>query len=290
MGRSYAAPAYHRGVQQWIVGDVRIHAVLQAVIPIPPSRLLSNAPESFPASLIPDYVDASGNILMAIQSFLIESRDSLVLIDTCFPDSFLRERSIPNGFEESLAATGFTAEDISVVVCTHLHRDHAGGNTIERDGKWVPAFAGADYLLTADEHEHWRHSGGEDRAPAESVEPLGTRLRLVDSGHEISDDVALLATPGHTPGHVSVRVESAGAVAYISGDVIHHPVQIGDPGIVTAPDADPAGAITSRRLLLRRVVDERALLLGSHFAAPTGGFVGSRGDGWQWEPSTTGIG
>lgn len=274
------------GVQQWTVGEVRILAVPQAVIPIPPARLLSNVPARLPESLAPDYVDASGNILMAIQSFLIDSPAAAVLVDTCFPASFLQPRNIADRFEESLAATGFRPDDISVVVCTHLHRDHAGGNTTEQVGQWAPTYPNADYLLTAAEYEHWRDCTGEDRAPAECVEPLEQhgKLRLIDADYAITDDIALVPTPGHTPGHVSVRVESAGAVAYISGDVVHHPVQIGDPDIVTVPDADRAGAMASRQSLLRRVADEQALLLGSHFAAPTGGFVRAGGDGWQWEP------
>lgn len=279
-------------MQHWTVGDVRIHAVLQAAIPIPPSLLLSNAPARFPGSLTPDYVDASGNIVMAIQSFLIESAAARVLVDTCFPASFLRPRGVADHYAESLAATGIRPADITTVVCTHLHRDHAGGNTTEQAGQWVPAYPNADYLLTAAEHEHWRHFAGEDRAPAECVEPLEQhgKLRLVDMDHRITDEITLLPTPGHTPGHVSVRVESAGAIAYLSGDAVHHPVQIGDTGIGTLHDADPAGALASRAALLRRVADEQALLLGSHFAAPTGGFIRSRGDRWHWEALVAGLG
>ena len=96
----------------------------------------------------------------------------------------------------------------------------------------------------------------------------------------------LIATPGHTPGHVSVRIESAGAVAYISGDAVHHPVQIGDPEIAALPDVDPVSARASREQLLRRAADERALLLGSHFAAPSGGFVESG----RWRPDVATVG
>lgn len=274
------------GVQHWTVGEAHIYAVLQAVIPIPPSRLFAAAPERFPDSSLPDYSDESGNILMAIQSYLIESPAARVLVDTCFAESFLRTRGIPDRFEESLAATGFRPDDIAAVVCTHLHRDHAGRNTVERDGQWVPMFANAEYLVTVAEHEHWCGITGEDRAPSECVAPLEHhgRLRLIAPDHQVSEQVRLVPTAGHTPGHVSVRIESAGAVAYITGDVVHHPVQIGDPQISALPDADAGAAHASRLQLLRRVADERALLLGSHFAAPSGGYVISAEDGMAWQP------
>ena len=154
------------GVQHWTIGEVRIHAVLQAVIPIPVSRLFGNAPPHLPTTLVPDYVDASGAILMAIQSYLIESGTARVLVDTCFGSRFLRSREIPDRYDESLAATGFTPDDITAVVCTHLHRDHVGRNTTERAGQWVPTFPAADYLLTAAEYRHWCEFTGDDRAPA----------------------------------------------------------------------------------------------------------------------------
>ncbi|GFG68782.1 MBL fold metallo-hydrolase [Mycolicibacter senuensis] len=309
-------------MQHWTVGEVRIHAVLQAVIPIPPSRMFADAPALLRAA--PDYCDSSGNILMAIQSYLIESGQARVLVDTCFGDSFLRTRQIPDRFAESLAATGFRPEDITTVVCTHLHRDHAGGNTVQRAGQWVPAYPNADYLVTAAEHEHWGEFTGEDRVAPECVAPLKQcgRLRLTEADHRVADGIRLVPTAGHTPGHVSVRIESggsarldggeaklgppherggsarldggeaklgpphepAGAVAYISGDVVHHPAQIGDPGICALPDADPGAARASRLELLRRVADERALLLGSHFAAPSGGYVHSADGGMVWQP------
>lgn len=274
------------GVQNWTVGDIRIHAVPQAVIPIPPSRLFTGAPSPLPADLTPDYVDASGNILIAIQSYLIESAAERVLVDTCFGAEFLRSRGIPDRHEESLAASGFEAEDITAVVCTHLHRDHAGRNTTERDGRWVPTYPNADYLLTAAEYDHWCGFTGEDRAPAECVVPLEQhgKLRRVEPDHRLTDNVVLVPAAGHTPGHVAVRVESNGDIAYISGDTVHHPIQIGDAEITAVPDADPAAARASREMLLRRVADERALLLGSHFTAPSGGFVDRGEDGMSWQP------
>ena len=272
-------------MQHWTVGDVHIYAVLQAIIPIPPGRLFSDAGR-FPDNFSPDYADAAGNILMAIQSYLIDAGATRVLVDTCFAESFLRTRNIPDRFEEALAATGFRPEDITVVVCTHLHRDHAGRNTVERAGRWEPMFAGADYLVTAAEHAHWCEFTGEDRVATECIAPLQQhgKLRLVAPDYQLTDQIRLVPTAGHTPGHVSVRIESAGAVAYISGDVVHHPAQIEDPEIGALPDVDPAAARASRLDLLHRVAEERALLLGSHFAAPSGGYVNDAGQGAAWQP------
>lgn len=276
-------------VQRWTVGDLRVHAVVQALIPVSPSRLFGDAAGELPAGLQPDYVDDSGNILVAVQSFLVESATALVLVDTCFADSSPLPLDMPDRHAESLAATGFHPEDVSAVVCTHLHRDHAGGNTTTVRGQWVPTYPNADYLVTAAEYHHWRRCTGDDRAPRECVEPLersGT-LRLVDMEYRVSDGIDLVPTPGHTPGHVSVRLESAGSVAFISGDVVHHPVQIGDLEICALPDADRVAARTSRARLFRRAVDEQALLFGSHFAAPAAGFLRNGAEGMRWEPLTS---
>jgi glyoxylase-like metal-dependent hydrolase (beta-lactamase superfamily II) len=92
-----------------------------------------------------------------------------------------------------------------------------------------------------------------------------------------------MPTPGHTPGHVSVAIESRGEQALITGDMIHHPCQIAHPEWSPTFDVDPAAAATMRRSVLDRVADRPVLVIGTHFAAPTAGHVRRDGRAYRFE-------
>lgn len=276
-------------MQKWTIGALTIHSVLETVVPTRPDRLFRGLPSELPSWLHPHYADAAGNLLVAIQSFLVESGDELVMVDCCFGEGHDLPYQIPmdpDRYRQSLAAAGFGPDDVTTVVCTHLHLDHAGRNTTQRDGAWVPTYPNATYLLTSDEYTAWRESSAPNRAAAETVEPLVAHdvLRLTEMDHAITDEIRLLATPGHTSGHTAIRLESGGEVAVISGDVIHHPVQITHPEVQALPDGDPAAAADTRARLLWDIADEQALLFGTHFAAPAAGTVVADDDALMWVP------
>ena len=265
-------------MQKWTIGSLTVHSVLETVVPTRPDRVFRGLPAELPRWLYPRYVDDAGNLLVAIQSFFIESGEDLVVVDCCFGEGHDLPYQIPmdpDQSRQSLAAAGVTPDDVTTVVCTHLHLDHAGRHTTRHDGTWIPTYPNATYLLTADEYTSWRHSSAPNRAADETVEPLVAHdvLRLTEMDHAITDEIRLIATPGHTPGHTAVRLESGGEVAVISGDVIHHPLQITHPDVQALPDDDPDAAAVTRARLLQSVAAEQALLLGTHFAAPTAGTV-----------------
>jgi glyoxylase-like metal-dependent hydrolase (beta-lactamase superfamily II) len=106
----------------------------------------------------------------------------------------------------------------------------------------------------------------------------------VANDHEITPEVRLVPTPGHTPGHVSVRIDSGGQSALISGDMVHHPVQIARPDWPSVPDFDPEAAMAMRRTTFGALADTDVLLLGTHFNDPAGGYVRSADQGWVWAP------
>lgn len=276
-------------MQKWTIGALTIHSVLETVVPTRPDRLFRGLPPELGSWLHPHYVDDAGNLLIAIQSFLVESGDELVVVDCCFGEGHDLPYQIPmdpDRYRQSLAAAGFGPDEVTTVVCTHLHLDHAGRNTTQRDGAWVPTYPNATYLITADEYTSWRESSAPNRAAAETVEPLVAHdvLRLTEMDHAITDEIRLLPTPGHTSGHTAIRLESGGEVAIISGDVIHHPVQITHPEVQALPDDDPAAAAVTRARLLQDVADEQALLFGTHFAAPTAGSVVADDAALMWVP------
>ena len=177
------------------------------------------------------------------------------------------------------------------VLCTHLHLDHVGWNTQLVDGKWQPTFPNAKYLFAKKEWEFWKseyESGAEHAADggsiADSVIPIveANRAVLVDEDHAIDDQLYLSPSPGHTPGHVCLNLESNGKRAVMTGDMMHHPIQIGLPHVASKFDHDVDRARNTRQDFLQRYGDNEVMVFGTHFAAPTAGWVVSHGDGWRF--------
>jgi glyoxylase-like metal-dependent hydrolase (beta-lactamase superfamily II) len=196
------------------------------------------------------------------------------------------------GFLDDLRGAGVAPESVDVVICTHLHVDHVGWNTRLDGGRWVPTFPRARYLFAQREWEHWTAEGdeGTKRIMADSVAPVldAGLARLVEMDHRVSDEIWLEPTPGHTPGHVSVRLASDGAEAVITGDLMHHPVQVAEPEWQSAFDSDPAEARRTRRAFCARYADRPVTVLGTHFHHPTAGHIVSDGGAWRFsvgEPS-----
>jgi glyoxylase-like metal-dependent hydrolase (beta-lactamase superfamily II) len=271
-------------VLRWQVGEVRITRVVESEGPTPVAFLFPDcAPERLlqHAWLKPDFFGDDGKLRTSIHAFVVESARRRIVIDTCVGND--KPRQVPNWnqrqgrFLEDMAEAGVPRESIDVVLCTHLHVDHVGWNTMLRDGKWTPTFPKARYLFAKKEYEFWAGSGGEsDRAiQQDSVQPIleAGLADLVEMDHVLTPEVRLEPTPGHTPGHVSVRISSKGSEAVITGDVMHHPAQCADLELKTRFDVDAAAATRMRREFLERYKDGKVLVLGTHFAAPTAGRV-----------------
>jgi len=105
--------------------------------------------------------------------------------------------------------------------------------------------------------------------------------------HVISPEVRLVPTPGHTPGHVSVRIESAGEVGLITGDMVHHPCQLAHPEWSPPFDSDPAASAVMRRQVFEGAADQPILVIGTHFAAPTAGHVRREGAAFRFDGATS---
>jgi glyoxylase-like metal-dependent hydrolase (beta-lactamase superfamily II) len=272
------------------IGRVRIAAAVERAGPTPPAWLL---PEATPQALehhrewlAPHFLDAKGRFLMSIHTFVLRTPELTLLVDTCVGNDKDRGGRAPfhmmrTGFLDDLRAAGVTPESVDVVICTHLHVDHVGWNTRLEDGRWVPTFPRARHLFARAEWEHWSTENSEDtkRIMADSVQPVldAGLADLVDMDHRISDEIWLEPTPGHTPGHVSVRLSSGGADAVITGDLMHHPVQVGEPEWGSNFDSDVAAARVTRRQFCERYADRPVAVLGTHFHHPTAGHIVRRG-------------
>ena len=249
--------------------------------------------------LRPAHVSEDQRLVMSFHSYVLDTGRQRILVDACVGND--KERPLRPGWHrqrfgwlEALRAAGLQPEDIDIVCCTHLHADHVGWNTCLRDGRWVPTFPRARYLFARREYTHWE---AEHRAAlaqgrpvpnhgsfADSVLPVmdAGQALLVDDGHELDTGVWLEPAPGHTPGTVMLHARSGGAHGVFSGDILHSPVQLLDPGWNSRFCEDPAQAAATRRRLVEAVADSGTWLLPAHFAGSVGGHVVGDGPGWRW--------
>ena len=144
------------------------------------------------------------------------------------------------------------------------------------------------YLFVDTEHEHWKTTeslfAGDD-VFGDSVAPISAAglADLVVTDHRVCDEVHFQPTPGHTPGHISVVIESDGAKAIITGDMTHNPLQIADPDLSSMFDTDQDAARATRRAVFPDWADGKTLVIGTHFGSPTAGFMHPEGDGYRLE-------
>ena len=277
------------------VGRLRVSAVVERAGPTRPTWLLPDAtPEALEVHrgwLAPHFLDEKGRLLQSIHSFVVRAPGLTVLVDTCVGNDKDRGGRAPfhmlqTGFLDDLRLAGVPPEAVDVVICTHLHVDHVGWNTRLDGGRWVPTFPRARHLFARREWEHWSKEGEADtaRIMADSVTPVldAGLADLVDMDHRLSDELWLEPTPGHPPGHVSVRLRSEGAEAVITGDLMHHPVQVAEPQWNSGFDSDGDEARKTRRAFCERYADGPVTVLGTHFHHPTAGRIVRHGEAWRF--------
>lgn len=278
-------------VQSFAIGDVRLAKVLDTLEPTSPRVLyVDKRKEDFNPHLEwlhPYFLDAEKRMLLSIHTFLIRTKHHTIVIDTCvgtgkqglaFPQWNGRQSST---YLRDLAAVGCAPESVDYVFCTHMHLDHTGWNTRLQDGRWVPTFPKAKYLFNKREWEHWK----DDPTPTDQAVVQQNILPIIEAGQVewvdnewgIDDEVMLLPTPGHTPGHCSVRMRSNGQEAIITGDMMVHPVQVAEPHWSQQADSDKALAIQTRTRFVDQYCDTNTMILGTHFNTPTGVYIVSKG-------------
>jgi glyoxylase-like metal-dependent hydrolase (beta-lactamase superfamily II) len=281
----------------WQVGAVKITCVLEMLIPFPCDPeggfLRDATPEALKASpwLYPHFANEDGSLNTSIQALLVEAPGLRLMVDTCIgndkPRQFTGGNPLATPFLQHLADAGWSLNSVDVVVCTHLHVDHVGWNTMLVYGKWVPTFPKARYLIGKREFEHWSKAGdGEQQTiMGDSVRPIfdAGLAELVEMDHRISPEVRLTPSAGHTPGHVSVMIESEGQSAVITGDITHHPCQLAHPEWATSFDSDTQAATATRAKLFAAWADRPILVIGTHYAPPTAGCVKRDGPAFRFE-------
>ncbi|HVR29229.1 MAG TPA: MBL fold metallo-hydrolase [Thermoanaerobaculia bacterium] len=280
----------------WKIGSVAVTPVIELTLPIPGSFLIPQAtPEAlapYREWLLPGYMTEDGLINLTIQAFLVESRGRKIIVDTCVGNG--KTRSVPQmneldtPFLDHITDAGFPPEKVDTVICTHLHVDHVGWNTKQVDGRWVPTFPNARYVMARTDYDYWSQAADPEAAAifGDSVRPVfeAGLVDLVDAGHQITPEIGLLPTPGHTPGHCSVTISSSGGEeGVITGDVMHHPSQCMHPEWDNNFDSDREQAKRTRLGFLERYGSGAVRVIGTHFGTPAATRIVPSGDRWKVE-------
>ena len=282
-------------MNQWQIGKVRITRVVEMEVAGGSRFILPQATRDEVKKipwLAPHFADEEGRLIMSIHALVVETPERKILVDTCIGND--KQRSIPTWsnlqlpFLDDLKTAGYDRHSIDTVMCTHLHVDHVGWNTMLVDGEWLPTFPNARYLIAQQEYEYWDSEEAEelsDGIMGDSVRPVfdAGLVDLVEMEHQVCEEVRLEPTTGHTPGHVSVHISSEGEEALITGDCIHHPCQIERLDWASSADYDQGASTKTRHALMDRYADQDILIIGTHFATPTAGHLKRKESGYWFD-------
>jgi glyoxylase-like metal-dependent hydrolase (beta-lactamase superfamily II) len=226
-----------------------------------------------------DHVDyARGMLRIAIKSHIARVGGKTILVDACIGEHKERPQRAEwhqrqgTDFLGKLAQAGCRAEDIDIVMCTHLHADHVGWNTRLENGRWTPTFPNARYIVGGEELDYWqtqaaKSSGVNHGSYQDSVLPIleAGMIETVAAHDEIADGAVIVPLPGHTAGHMGLQVPQLnGPDVLFCGDAIHSPVQVPYPGWASFLCFDPSAAIATRQSIIERALSSDLVLAPAH--------------------------
>lgn len=224
-------------------------------------KYFANAPPEVLRARLDRYNIQGDNVPTPLNCLLIRFGRKYALIDTGMGPR-------PNGNTGKLLThlenIGVARREIKAVIYSHAHGDHMG-NALDEEGK--PTFPEARYYLSVAEWTYWV-SKSSNASIRERLQALSTVLTLFDDGTMILPGIRAMAAPGHTPGQMSLLIESGEERLLYTGDIIAHPIHLEEPSWYIAADVDPAQALQSRHTLLSEAARNRWRLFVYHFPFP----------------------
>lgn len=285
-----------------MIGDIRVDALVDWLGPARlPEEMMRDVPAELIANnldwLVPDYMDAaSGRLVLAYQSFLIQTPRTSILVDCAIgEDGHYPLRSDwhlgKTNWLNHLGKAGVAPDEIDIVILTHLHMDHTGWLTRKHRGSWVPSFPNARHLVTRTELEFWSKAPGERPFMASSIADcvdVVKRAGLFEDvlpETEIDDNLFVVDLCGHSPGMIGLEYRDGSRVrASFCADLMHHPLQLTSPDVTTIFCEDPGQAAKTRRTRLAKYADDRTVLFNGHFPGECAGTVARRDEGFHFTP------
>ncbi len=240
-------------------------------------------------------------LYLSFHSFVVQSGGRNILVDTCHGNDKKREGNLAyyNGLNTdylgNLKAFGLRPEDIDVVLCTHLHFDHIGWNTRLDNGRWVPTFPNARYLMSRVDFDHFGRVAPDSHEMMHVPSYNDSVLPVVEAGqvdfvqldrlgdHDLAPCLSLESTPGHTRGSIALHARNDAGAALFSGDIWHHPLQFAEPSLTIFVEQDVEMGRATRNRLVEQHTDTDTLIMAAHFPAPTAGRIVSHGDGFRFQ-------
>ena len=234
---------------------------------------------------------------LSIHAWLIEDRGRKILVDTGVGNDKPRPAAphfdhLHTGWLNNLRQAGVQPEEIDFVLLTHLHVDHVGWNTRRENDHWVPTFPNARYLFSKEEYQFFKdpaNNNGRNQTSfitrEDSIDPIvacGLADQIDVNGEEVLEGVSFHSTPGHTAHHASIVLRSGTEHLLFTGDVMHHPVQVSQPGWNAVFDANPQLAMASRQWALEYAARHDATVFTSHFPLTSVGRVGKDHETYRW--------
>ena len=290
--------------RRWTIGEVKVTKIVE-------SESLLDIPEAFSKAsleevqrldwLKPHFVTDDWQGKLSVHALVVETPDLTIVVDTCVGNdrdrlAYEAHNNLRTAFMEDFEAAGFDRQKVDVVLCTHLHFDHVGWNTMKQGDEWVPTFPNARYLFNRAEFEHWREAQDDvtedmflnvqKNTFIDSVKPVidAGLVDLVDENHKVCDEVSFQPTPGHSAGHVCVRLRSQGEEAFITGDMVHHPCQFANAEwSMASVDYDSDMATATRVRVYDEIADRPVLVIGTHFPGVTAGRVKRDGASYRFD-------
>ena len=281
-------------VQRRTVGSLTVHAIQAGGQKLDGGAMFGVVPKPLWERRIA--ADERNRIQLGMRCLLIEHPSGLVLVDTGagnkedekFKDIYGIENAGADGrtaLEDGLREVGARPKDVAIVINTHLHFDHAGGNTfIDESGSVKPAFPNARYFVKRGEYNYATHPNertGASYFPRNFLPVVATgKIEFVSREREIVKGIRVVPTPGHTPFHQSILIESAGERAFFLGDLIPTNAHLPLPWIM-GYDVEPLVTLETKRRILRRAEDENWLLVFEHDATVPWGRVKHDGKSYR---------
>ena len=286
------------------IGDAEMTLILEGGGPYPVDL---NVPEEVWRSAVPE-ADDDGYVALSSGGAYLRLGDASIVVDPGLDDpgtptarvteTVFAGWSFTPGFQAGLDTLGVANDAVTHVVITHAHFDHCLGVAIDRDGTLVPRFPNARYVLDRADWELHFTPDGEQRPLAPSPfaavnQVMRDRLQfimqsglldLVEGNHAVVPGVTTIPTPGETPGHRAVRIESGGAVCWHLGDIAHYAVEFEHPDWLTPTRRDAEAMLASRLRILPQIVAEDALVTWSHARFPGWGQIVPTDGGYRWQP------